>query len=37
MWEQLKSKAKTSVINSQQGDDNGQWRRVFINSMMPKK
>ena len=35
MWEQLKSKAKTSVINSEQGDDNGQWRNFFINSMLP--
>lgn len=35
MWEQLKSKAKASVINSQQGDDNGQWRKFFINSMLP--
>ena len=35
MWEQLKSKAKTSVINSQQGEDNGEWRRFFINSMLP--
>ena len=35
MWEQLKSKARTSVINSEQGDDNGQWRNFFINSMLP--
>ena len=37
MWEQLKSKAKASVINSQQGEDNGEWRRFFLNSMMPDR
>ena len=37
MWEQLKSKAKTSVINdSQDATDDREWRRFFINSMMPK-
>ena len=35
MWEQLKSKARTSVVNDVQGDDNGEWRRFFVNSMMP--
>lgn len=35
MWMQLKDKAKASVINSIQGDDNGEWRNFFINSMMP--
>lgn len=35
MWMRLKDKAKTSVINDVQGDDNGEWRRFFINSMMP--
>ena len=35
MWEQLKTKARTSVINDSQGDDNGEWRNFFINSMMP--
>lgn len=35
MWMRLKDKAKTSVIASQQGDDNGEWRRFFINSMLP--
>ena len=37
MWEQLKSKAKASVINdSQANSDDKEWRRFFINSMMPK-
>lgn len=36
MWMRLKDKAKASVINDYQGDDNGEWRRFFINSMMPK-
>lgn len=35
IWMRLKDKAKTSVINDVQGDDNGEWRRFFINSMMP--
>lgn len=35
MWMRLKDKAKTSVINDSQEDDNGEWRRFFINSMMP--
>ena len=36
-WEQLKSKAKTSVINDSQAiTDDREWRRFFINSMMPK-
>lgn len=35
MWMQIKDKAKASVINDVQGDDNGEWRRFFINSMMP--
>ena len=35
MWMQMKDKAKSSVINDIQGDDNGEWRRFFINSMMP--
>lgn len=35
MWMRLKDKAKTSVINDYQGEDNGEWRRFFINSMMP--
>lgn len=35
IWMQLKDKARVSVINDVQGDDNGEWRRFFINSMMP--
>ena len=35
MWMRLKDKAKSSVINDVQGDDNGEWRRFFLNSMMP--
>ena len=35
MWMRLKDKAKSSVINDNQGDDNGEWRRFFINSMIP--
>ena len=35
MWMRLKDKAKTSVINDNQGDDNGEWHRFFINSMLP--
>jgi hypothetical protein len=36
-WMQLKDKAKASVINDLQGDDKGEWRNFFINSMMPKR
>ena len=36
-WEQLKSKAKISVVNSAQGEDNGEWRNFFINSMLPDR
>lgn len=35
MWMRLKDRAKTSVINDSQEDDNGEWRRFFINSMLP--
>lgn len=35
MWTQLKDKAKASTINDSQGDDNGEWRNFFINSMIP--
>lgn len=35
IWMRLKDKAKASVINDNQGDDNGEWRRFFINSMIP--
>ena len=37
MWMRLKDKAKTSVTNDAQGDDNGEWRKFFINSMIPYK
>ena len=37
MWMQLKDKAKTSIINDSQGEDNGEWRNFFINSMMPDR
>lgn len=35
MWMRLKDKARNSVLNDNQGDDNGAWRRFFINSMLP--
>lgn len=35
MWMRLKDKARNSVNNDNQGDDNGAWRRFFINSMIP--
>lgn len=35
MWMRLKDRARNSVINDSQGDDNGEWRRFFINSMLP--
>lgn len=35
MWTQLKDKAKASTINDSQRDDNGEWRKFFINSMIP--
>lgn len=37
MWMQLKDKAKTSITLDQQKDDNGAWRKFFINSMLPFK
>ena len=35
MWMRLKDRARNSVNNDNQGDDNGVWRRFFINSMIP--
>ena len=35
MWMRLKDRARNSVNNDNQGNDNGAWRRFFINSMIP--
>lgn len=35
MWMRLKDKARNSVLNDSQDDDNGAWRKFFINSMLP--
>lgn len=35
IWMRTKDRARNSVINDIQGDDNGEWRRFFINSMIP--
>ena len=35
VWIFTKDRARNSVINDAQGDDNGEWRRFFINSMIP--
>lgn len=35
IWMRTKDRARNSVINDIQEDDNGEWRRFFINSMIP--